>query len=374
MACFLNFRLETQPTDIASKALDLAVHIVEKFSSELTSKVTKSRHGSSRSRSSIKRREPSKNEANDLVITSLDVTDTARESCQFLSRYKCLVESQNDSKLELLELHLGKIISVSSGPLQYEIFKKLVLGVFAYHIHYFSRENSFESSSTQLIEKCLKLLPKLLIDDELFQVFAQRNGMSYLEIFARNNRLAPLAFDVLHQISKRKTPRIISNIDGKSVRIFKDPSLKSKAGTKTSAELLVENTSSKAIELLFSCGKRLVSSTHEGPIALEGFEKSIAWNSKSWKNFLALLGILNEMQMESSHFRERFSKENWHRISFDALKKSLFVIRNSLKNKEEISGIQEKMLDDSLRLCLPTLRAVLPICLSFCVDENEVFN
>ena len=374
MARFLHFRLETQPTDIASKALDLAVHVVEQFSPELTSKVAKSRHGSSRSRSSIKRREPSKNDANDLVITSLDVTDASRESCQFLSRYKCLIESQNDSKLELLELHLGKIVSASSGPLQYEIFKKLVLGVFAYHIHYFSRETNFESSSTQLIEKCLRILPKFLADDELFQVFAQRNGMSYLEIFSRNNRLAPLAFHVLHQISKRKAPRIISNIDGKSVRIIKEPSAKSKAGTKTSAELLVENTSSKAIELLFSCGKRLVYVTHEGPIALEGFEESIAWNSKSWKNFLTLLGILNEMQMESSHFRERFSKENWHRISFDALQKSLLVIKSSLKKKEEISGCQEKMLDDSLKLCLPTLRAVLPICLSFCVDENEVFS
>ena len=362
--------METQPTDIANRALDVAVHVVENFSPELANKAAKGRYGIVRNRSSLKRKEQcvSKHEATDLASAPVDITDAPRDAYQFLLRYKCLVESQNESKLKLLEVHLGKMISVTSGPLQLEIFKKLILGVFANSVKCFNKEMSLEPSSTQLVEKCLKFLPRFLIEDEMFQVFAQRGGVSYLETFARNDRLAPLAFEALHQISKRKSPRIVTSGDGKSVRIFKDPTPKPKAGVKGSSDLTLETNSSKAMEVLLSCGKRLLSNIEERPVASDECKESITWNSACWVNLLKLLDILNEMQMESSYFRERFSKEQWHRISFDILKRSLSFIKQSLSEKNDQSRACNDMLNNAIRLCLPSLRTVLPICLSFCVD------
>ena len=332
----------------------------------------KSRYGISKNRPSFRRREQPiiKYEANDLAPTTLDVTEVPRESYQFLLRYKCLIETQDELKLKLFEVHIGKLISVSSGTLQSEIFKKLVLGVFASHINYFNKEVRWEPASTQLIEKCLKFLPRFLINDELFQIFAQKNGVLYLEMFAQNVRLAPIAFEALHQISKRKSHRIISNIDGKSVRIFKDLSPKTKVGTKPPSDQTLEAVSSKAIDVLLSCGKKLLSDTHEGPIASVEYRESAVWNSTHWTNFLKLLDILNEMQMESLHFRERFYKENWHRLSFDILKRSLSVISNALAEIRDYSGSHSEILHNSLKLCLPTLKTVLPISLSCCNDQE----
>ena len=345
---------------------------MEQYSPELANKSTKGRH---KTKSIAKRRDQSavKHEAIDGGTLSLDVTDAPRESYHFLQRYKCLTESQNVSKLELLEKHLSKIVPTASGPMQTEIFKKLVLAIFAHHIPYFNKETSLEPDSTQLIEKCLKFLPKFLIHDELFQVFAQRNGISYLEIFTGNDRLAPLSFAALQQIARRSSRRLTASVDGKSVRIFKDPSMKPKPGMKIATDLTIDAISLKATEALLLCGKKLIPEVYMGPVVVEGFQESIVWNSKRWTNLLKLLPIYNELQMESVHYRERLLKENWPQICFNLLQRSVGLIKGSLDKRIDESGCQAKDLDCCLKLCLPVIRATLPLCLSFCIDEQKEF-
>lgn len=347
--------------------------ILEKYSPEVANKVTRHRHGVARS--ITKRRDLTTLRPEGIEGAStipVDVTDAPRESYQFLLKYKCLTASQNHAHLELLERHLEKIVPASSGHLQAEIFKKIILGIFSAHIPEFSSETCAEPVSVHLIEICLKFLPNFLLDDELFQVFAQKDGISSLQILSRNDHLAPFVFEALRQISQRKPHRIASNAESKSVRIFKDLSQRTKPSAKVSNDLSFETISLKATESLLECGKKLITDVYQGPVALDDFEEAIVWSSKGWANLLNLLVIYNGIQMDSLDFKERLAREDWPKISFNLVKASVSIIDNFLYCDDEDALHRNEQLGFIMKLCLPTIRAALPICFSFCTDESNV--
>lgn len=356
--------------DLATKALDVTAVVLEKYSPEIASKSTKFRCGLNRNRPMNKRRDgsTSKPDAIDGAAVGTDFADGARDAYQFLLKYKHLTSSQDVRHLELLEKHLNKIIPASSGALQTEIFKKLVLPIFANFIPLFNGEIIPAPECVHLIEKCLGFLPNFLRNDELLQTFAQKNGVSFLEMFARNDHLAPLAFEALRQMLQRPSQRVVSNADGKSVRIFKDPSPKTKPSTKNSKDLTVEAISLIATEALLSSGKKCIADVHEGPVTFKGCCESIVWNSASWENTLNLLAVYNELQMESSNFKEHLIRENWHQKCFDLVRRSVSIINDSLTEKE----LPTERVDETLKFCLPTLVATVPICLSVCSDIAKV--
>lgn len=356
-------RIDQQHSDVVSKALNVAANFIEQGIPELMNKACKVRQGSSKSRNSSRKKDSSltRLDVNEASQKSDDITDGNSDSYIFLHKYKHLISSSDPTCLALLENHLSKIVSRSQGILQLEIFKKIVLPILAFHIPANCSETALKSESTSLLKKCLHFLPLFLDNDEAFQAFAQKNGMLYLETLGKNVELGPLAFDSLQRIVSRHSQRVIPSTDSKSVRIFKDPSPKTKATVKVPPEFASDAVSLKAIDSLLACGKKLLESKVNNP-GLDHDENST--DSKLWDNFLKLLAIFTELQVTSMNFQDQFSKTEWPQICWDLMNDVLKSIECTLESSSsDRSDLATPQLEPNIKSSLPTFRAVLPICL-----------
>ena len=356
-------RIDQQHSDIVSKALNVAANFIEQNIPELMNKTSKVRQGSSKNRNSSRKKESSltRLDANEASQRSDDITDSNSDLYLFLQRYKVLISSSDTTLLSLLENHLSKIVPRSQGILQLEIFKKVVLPVFAVHIPADNSEIALNSGNISLLKKCLHFLPLFLDNDETFQAFAQRNGILYLETLGKNVELGALALDSLQSIVGRHSQRVVSSTDSKSVRIFKDPSPKMKAAVKVPPECTSDAVSLKAIDALLACGKELLDSKVNDPSL--GCDENSS-DSRLWDNFLKLLVIFNELQVTSTNFQDQFSKTAWPQICWDLMNDALRSIENALGSPTtDDSDLATTPLESSIKACLPTFRAVLPICL-----------
>ena len=356
-------RIDQQHNDVVSKALNIAANFMEQGVPELINKTSKVRQGSSKSRICSRKKESSltRLDVNEASQKSDDTTDGSNDAYVFLQRYKVLINSSDPTLLSLLENHLSKIVPRSQGTLQLEIFKKVVLPIFAVHIPSNMSEMTLKSESMSLLKKCLHFLPLFLDNDETFQAFAQKNGILYLETLAKNVELGPLALDSLQKIVGRHSQRVVSNTDSKSVRIFKDPSPKTKAAVKVPPEFTFDAMSLKAIDALLACGKKLLDSKVNNP-GLRYDESSC--DSRFSDNFLKLLVIFTELQVTSTNFQEQFSKTEWPQICWDLMSDTLRRIEGDLESmSSDDSDLATSQLESSIKACLPTFRAVLPICL-----------
>eukprot|EP00795_Rhopilema_esculentum_P002843 gene2843-1077_t len=364
-------RLDAQPIEVASKALDVAANVLEHWSPELTIKASKARYGVLKSRSSLKKRETvsSRIDEKEPVSRSEDAVDSSMDVFQFLQKYRCLNASSNPLHFDLMEHHLSKIVPKASGLLHGELFKKVVFTVFAIHVPQEDKDAEIDPSSIPLLERCLRFLPGFLVNDELLLYFAHKNGILYLQALGRNNSLAPLAFECLYQISCRCTKRIAANSDGKSVRISKDPSPKTKSGFKGSPDLTPDTISMAAVESMLFCGKWFLEADDSGEKCLP---ENIEWGSKTWDNFVKLLMMFYELLLSSTVFKDQLLKANWPNICYKLLDKCTSIVQLYITDKPDATRGDTDSLRHLIAQCLPTLRAVLPMCLSFSFDNQEV--
>ena len=356
-------RIDQQHGDVVNKALNIAANFMEQGIPELINKTSKVRQGSSKSRNSSRKKESSltRLDVNEASQKSDDTTDGSSDTYVFLQRYKVLINSSDPALLSLLENHLSKIVPHSQGTLQLEIFKKVILPILSVHIPANISEMSLKSESMSLLKKCLHLLPLFLDNDETFQAFAQKNGILYLETLAKNVELGSLALDSLQKIAGQHSQRAVSSTDSKSVRIFKDPSPKTKAAVKVPPEFSSDAISLKAIDALLACGKKLLDSKVN--ISSLRYDENSS-DSRLWDNFLKLLVIFTELQVTSTNFQEQFSKTEWPQICWDLMNDALRKIEGDLESmSSDNSDVAASQLESSIKALLPTFRAVLPICL-----------